>query len=167
MSLFAAADSWSAITGLAIASLLSIVTGIVAGFATTTLVHEWFHYLGARLTAGDYEIPKKMSLFVFDWSFPKNNLKQFYTMSIAGSFGGLAGIALLWLCIPTDTAGRAALVASGVASFAFAAVIEWPVLMRTRKTGDPLGELSKIDERVLMRATLTSALVGWFSWAMM
>ena len=166
-SLFAAADSWSAITGLAIASFLCIVTGIVAGFATTTLVHEWFHYLGARLCAGNYEIPKNMRLFVFDWSFPKNNLNQFYTMSIAGSIGGLVGIAILWLCIPTDTAGRAALVASGIASFAFAAVIEWPVIVRTRKTADPLGELSKIDESVLMRAVLTAALVGWLSWTML
>ena len=166
-SLFAAADSWSAITGLAIASLLCVITGIVAGFATTTLVHEWFHYLGARVSAGNYEIPKNLSLFVFDWSYPKNTLKQFYAMSIAGSIGSLVGIAILWLCIPTDTAGRAALVASGIASFAFAAVIEWPVLMRTRKTADPFGELSKIDESVLIRATLTAALVGWLSWTML
>jgi hypothetical protein len=165
-SLFAAADSWSTITGLAIASVLCVVTAIVAGFATTTLVHEWFHYLGARLCAGNYEIPSNMSLFVFDWSYPKNNLKQFYTMSIAGSIGGLVGIGILWLSVPTDTDGRAALVASGIASFAFAAVIEWPVLMRTRKTADPLGELSKINESVLIRAILTAALVGWLSWTM-
>src|SRR5262245_26244654 len=46
LSLFAAADSWSAISGLAIAGLLCVITGVLAGVTTATLVHEWFHFLG-------------------------------------------------------------------------------------------------------------------------
>ena len=43
LSLFAAADSWSTITGLGIATALCVVTGALAGITITTLGHEWFH----------------------------------------------------------------------------------------------------------------------------
>ena len=48
----------------------------------------------------------------------------------------------------------------------FAAIIEWPVLWRTRTSGDPFKELSKIDPAVLKRAALGSlaaGLVGWLA----
>ena len=48
LSAFAAADSWSMLSGLGIAGLLCVITGALAGVTTATLVHEWFHYLGAR-----------------------------------------------------------------------------------------------------------------------
>ena len=51
LSLFAAADSWSAISGLGIAGLLCVITGALAGITIPTLVHEWFHLLGAPLSS--------------------------------------------------------------------------------------------------------------------
>ena len=152
LCLFAASDSWSALTGWKLAALLSIVTGFAAGFAVTTVLHEWFHLLGARLSGGAYTIPQGVSFFVYDWKFDCNTVRQFYTMSLAGSIGGLLSVCLLAAAIAPDNAGRLSVVAGAVMSFTFGAIIEWPVLKRTRTSGQPVEELSKIDQSVLTRA---------------
>mgnify|MGYP001819703747 FL=1 len=165
--LFAAADSWSSLTGLAIAGLLAIITGALAGLTTVTLIHEWFHFIGAWWSGGAYTIPAKPGLFVYDWNFADNSVRQFKRMSVAGSVGGAIGVALLWLSVPADTSGRAALLGGGIASFAFAAAIEWPVLRRTRVSGDPLAELSKIDVGVLLRSLAVGVAAGVIAWSVL
>ena len=160
MSLFAAADSWSTLTGLGLASLLCVITGVVAGVTTSTLIHEWFHYLGAWLSGGVYDISDRRGLFVYDWNFSRSSLRQFFIMSIAGSVGGVFAIVLLWTSVPADTLGRAALRGGAIASFVFAAAIEWPVLRRTRVSGDPLAELAKIDQRVLSCSFVLAVTAG-------
>lgn len=160
LCLFAAADSWTAITGLAFASLLGVVTGLLAGLTMTTVIHEWFHLLGARVSGGAYNIPAKVGLFVYDWNFDSNSVKQFYIMSVAGSVGGALSVYLLWNSVPADTLGRASLRGAAVGAFVYAAIIEWPVLLRTRSSGLPLVELSKIDKQVLTRALIGAVVSG-------
>ena len=160
MSLFAAADSWSAVTGLGMASFLGVVTGVVAGVTTSTLIHEWFHYLGAWWSGGVYDISDRRGLFVYDWNFSRSSLRQFFIMSVAGSIGGAFAIVLLWTSVPADTLGRAALRGGVIASFVFAGAIEWPVLRRTRVSGDPLAELAKINQRVLSRSFVLAVIAG-------
>ena len=164
LCLFAAADSWFTLSGLGLAAALSILTGLAAGFVFTSEVHEWFHYLGAKFSGGNYSTPETMGLFVYDWDFEKSNVKQFFAMSVAGNIGGL--LALVWLAssIETDTVARSALIAGSVASVAFAAAIEWPVLWRTRESRAPFAELSKVDAGVLQRASMTSLGAGLLVW---
>jgi hypothetical protein len=116
--------------------------------------------LGARFSGAVYDIPPKPGLFVFDWDFSSNGMRQFYIMSVAGNVGGALGVLLLWSWVPTDTWGRAALLGGGVAGFIYGAVIEWPVLRRTRTSADPLAELSKIDQGVLLRSLVISVVAG-------
>lgn len=167
LAVFAAADSWSAVTGLQFAAFLAVIAAIVTGVTSTTLIHEWFHFLGAWVSGGRYGIPSNNGLFVFDWHYSNNSLKQFYTMSLAGSLGSVVGIALLWMAVPTDTTARAALTAAGIASMAYGACIEWPVLKRTQASGDPLAELSKINTGVLTRSFVIATAVGLIAlWAL-
>ncbi len=160
LSSFAAADSWSTISGLGIAGLLSVVTGALAGVTITTLIHEWFHYLGARQSGGQFDIPSHQGLFLYDWDFANNSLRQFLVMSVAGTIGGFFAVFLLWTSVPADTWGRAALRGGAIASVVFAAYIEWPVIRRTRRGGDPLAELSKIDQRLLSRSFVVASVAG-------
>lgn len=159
LGLFAAADSWVLLSGLGLASALSVVTGILAGLVVANLVHEWFHYLGAKFSGGSYDIPTKLGLFVYDWHFDRNSTAQFFTMSVAGTVGGVLALLLVFLTVPPDTLGRVAVYAGVIAGFVFAAIIEWPVLRRVRFGGDPLTELAKIDQRVL-RTAFTGATVA-------
>ncbi len=158
--LFAAAESWQQLSGLGIATLLAILSGAAAGFATTNFIHEWSHLLGAVVAGGRYKIPDKVGMFVYDWDFEANNNPQFFTMSIAGSVGGVISVIVLWQALDLSSAGQMAVIAGAIASFIFGAIIEWPVLLRTRRSGEPLVELSKIDPGVLLRATLGSGAGG-------
>lgn len=160
LALFAAADSWHTLTGLELAVMLSVITGLLAGAAIPTLVHEWFHYFGARFSGGKYTIPQPLGLFVYDWDFAANSTRQFFIMSLGGTLGSLIAIYLLFQALPADTAGRAALLAASVGSLGFAGAIEWPVLLRTRKSGEPLTELSKVDLGVLRRSAAIGGIVG-------
>ena len=160
LSLFAAADSWSTITGLGIATVLCVVTGALAGITLTTLVHEWFHYLGARYSGAAYDIPHKQGLFLYNWDFTHNSVRQFLIMSVAGSVGGILALSILWISVPADSWGRAALQGGAIASVVFAAFIEWPVIRRVRISRDPLAQLSKIDQRVLSRSFVVSSIAG-------
>ncbi len=160
LSLFAAADSWSAITGLGIATVLCIVTGALAGITMTTLVHEWFHYWGARYSGAAYDIPHKQGLFLYNWDFTHNSVRQFIIMSVAGSVGGILALSILWSAVPADSWGRAALQGGAIASVVFAAFIEWPVIRRVRISRDPLAEMSTIDQRVLSRSFVVSSIAG-------
>lgn len=166
LCLFAATDSWSALTGWKLAVVLSVITGFGSGLATTTVLHEWFHLLGARMSGGVYEIPPSPSFFVYDWKFEQNSTNQFFTMSVAGSVGGLLAVWLLATSVVPDNPGRIAVVAGAVMSFALGSIIEWPVLRRTLSSGQPLEELSKIDQGVLTRAViggvLAAALTFWW-----
>lgn len=152
--LFAAADSWSELTGLAIANILAIIAGLLAGAASTTILHEWSHLAGAYVSGADYRVRAKPGVFVFDWDFERNSANKFLTMSRAGTLGSLLAVVLLWLAIPTDTSGRTALLAAAVGSTVYALRIEWPVIRRTQISGNPLAELSRIDASVLRRAGL-------------
>jgi hypothetical protein len=160
LSLFAAADSWSTVTGLGIATVLCVVTGALAGITMTTLVHEWFHYLGARYSGAAYDIPHKQGLFLYNWDFTHNSVRQFLIMSVAGSVGGILALSILWTSVPADSWGRAALQGGAIASVVFAAYIEWPVIRRVRISRDPLAQLSKIDQRVLSRSFAVSSTAG-------
>lgn len=160
LCLFAAADSWTAVTGLAFASALGVITGLIAGVVMTSVVHEAFHLLGAQVSGGAYKIPPNVGIFLYDWQFERNSVDQFFVMSIAGSVGGAVAVLLLWNSVPADTLGRATLRGAAVAAFVYAAIIEWPVLQRTRRSREPLAELSKIDEKVLLRALYGALIAG-------
>ena len=157
---FAAADTWSTLSGLLIADLLCVITAALAGITITTLAHEWFHYFGARFSRAHINIPTRQGLFVYLWDFDRNSTGQFLIMSIAGSIGGALAVILLWTTVPADTLARAVLRSAAVASFVYSAMIEWPVIKRARLSGDPLAELSQIDKRLLSRSFLVASVSG-------
>lgn len=152
LSLWAAADASQAVTGLALSKLLSVGMAIVAAVVFSTAVHEWCHFLGAKFSGAAYTLPTTLGLFVFNFDFERNSLAQFYTMSRAGQAGSWLAVLLLYLAVPLDTAGRVMLVCAAIGSAVFAGLIEWPVLRRTRLSGNPLLELARIDRAVLYRS---------------
>jgi hypothetical protein len=164
LALWAAADTWYLTTGLGLANFLSVSTAAVAGAVVSTLIHEWFHYAGAKFSAAQYRIPEKAGLFVYDWDFGANSEQQFYTMSYAGQLGSLLAVVLLVMLVPVDNSGRAMLIAAAIGSGVFGASIEWPVLKRTRISHNPLAELAKITPEVFKRSLgigVAAALIIW------
>ena len=157
LSLFAAAVSWSAVSGLGLASLLSVATGALAGITLSTLVHEWFHYAGARYAGASFAVPEKLGLFLYDWHFDKNDRHQFLIMSVAGSVGGFLSLLFLWYAVPTANWGGAALRGGVIASIVFAAMVEWPIVRQVRRGADPFSELANIPGRLQRCFVIASA----------
>ncbi len=167
-TMWAAADSWYLLTGLAIANALAVITALLAGVTITSVVHEWSHFAGARFSNSSYSIPKKFGTFVYDFDFEKNSLRQFNIMSCAGQVGSWATVIALLMLIPMDNSSRIMLVAGAVGSAVFGAIVEWPVLLRTQQSGQPLQELSKINRQVLKRSGIgatASVLAIWLLFA--
>lgn len=164
LALWAAADSWYLLTGLSIANVLSVAAAVLAGAVVSTLIHEWCHFFGAIFSGASYNIPAKLGLFVFDYDFEKNSVKQFLSMSIGGQIGGLLAVLLLYFSLPMDNSGRVMLICAAIGSAVFAGLIEWPVIMRARVSGQPQQELGKIDKAGLFRSLrwgLGVAIVLW------
>ncbi len=163
-SVWAAADAWQAVTRLPAAGVLSVLAALPAGFVFATLVHEWGHFTGARVSGARYTVPARVGLYAFDYDFGANSVPQFLAMSWGGQAGGVVAVLLLVVALPLDTAGRCMVVASAVGSFFFAGMIEWPVIARVRRSGNPLGELSRIDRGVIRRSAATGAVAVAAAW---
>jgi len=165
LALYAIADAWQSLSGVALAGLYAMVTGVLAGAALSVTTHEWFHYLGARLAGGRYTRVTQPGLFVYNWDFNANNTRQFLLMSVAGSVGSVAALWLIAATLPADTSGRIAVQAAAWGNLAFAASIEWPVLARVCRGDAPLAALGRIDRWVVQRSALagvvTALLAAW------
>ena len=163
-TLWTATDTWYLITGFGIAETLNVVVAAITGAITTSVVHEWFHFAGARLAGAHYTVPDRFGLFVYDFDFEQNDLGQFNRMSIAGQLGSWASVLMFWNVLPMDTPGRVMLVGGAVASAIFAGMIEIPVVRRAQASGDPRGELARIDLGVLRRSALGGISGGLLLW---
>lgn len=159
-SMWAATDAWQAVTQLPLANVLSILTAVIAGITVSTVIHEWFHFAGAKLGGSSYTIPSKTGLFIYDYDYTNSTVRQFYIMSLAGQLGSVVAIIGLYWLIPTDTSGRFMLIAAAIGSALFGGAIEWPVMLRTRHSHNPLAELSKITPGVFGRSLSFGAISG-------
>lgn len=157
--LFATAEQLYATAGGLIALLLAVAAGALFGLLLSLLVHEWSHYAGARLAAGQILPVTRRRLFVFNWDFSHNGPRQFMAMSYAGTAGSLLSLVLLVLLLSPPSPGGAAAIAASAGSLAFAAVIEWPVLLRVHRGAPPLEALQGIGRNTLLIAAAVSALV--------
>ena len=131
LSLFAAAEAWASVSGLALASGLSVVDGLLVGAATGALLHEWGHFAGARLAGGHAPLkPIGGFLPIFDFDYPNNDARSFRWMSIGGNAADISVVLIFFFALPLESAGSAALVAGAFGFAVFAAAIEFPVIKK-------------------------------------
>ncbi len=164
VGLWAAADSWYTRTDMPLANGISMALAALAGLAVATVVHEWFHLMGAQMAGAVFRIPDKLGLFIYDYDFSSNSLGQFNTMSVAGQLGSWVAVVLLFMSVPLDNAGRAMLGSGALGGAVFAGVIELPPLLRAQASGNPLAELSKINGRVLGTAGVAGVMAAAATW---
>jgi hypothetical protein len=165
LSLFAAAATWATVSGLAIARLLSVVDGLLVGAATAALLHEWGHFVGARLAGGHAPLkPIRGFLPIFDFDYENNDARAFEWMSVGGNLGDIGVVLIFFLALPLESAGNAALVAGAFGFAVFAGGIEFPVIRKARAgmSGiEALGTLPKDFFRRYSRWGMGAALVAF------
>lgn len=152
LSIWAGAEAWSRQSGLGLAALLSVLGGFVVGGLVTALLHEWGHFVGARLSGAVAPIaPAKnlVPLFLFDMD--RSGDAPFRAMSVGGSVGHWSAAFGLFYLLPGSTAGEVAIQAASFGFAVFASVVEVPVL-RLAFAGVPPGKaLGTITQERLRR----------------
>ncbi len=154
LSLFAAAEAWASISGLAFASLLATVDGLLVGLATCAIAHEWGHFAGARLGGGHAPLKPISGFFpVFDFDYQHNDKRAFDWMSLGGNLAHWAVPLVYLLALPMDGPGAAALVAGAVGFAVFSSLVEVPVIRRSRSGMGSLAALGTIPKDFVSRYT--------------
>jgi hypothetical protein len=165
LSLFAAAEAWAATSELALATLLSVVDGLLVGAAIAGLLHEWGHFAGARLAGGHAPLkPIRGFLPIFAFDYKNNDARAFDWMSIGGNVGDIGVVLLFFVALPLSSPGATALIAGAFGFAVFAGAIEFPVIKNARAgmTGiEALGTIPKGFFRRYSRWGMVAALVAF------
>ncbi len=170
LTLFAAAESWLLLTDMALARVFALLAGLIAGLALAQLVHEWGHYLGARLSGATVPMKPEPALLAYDFDFQANSPRQFLWMSVGGSLGNIVAILLVCWLIPLDYPHRVAMLAATVGAAVFVAVLEWPIINHARRHQDPMGALvhqfgdglAPVFRRSISAGVLAAVLLYWW-----
>lgn len=163
LAIWGGADAWAGISGLHLAVFASVGTGIAAGWIIASLLHEWGHYAGAKLSgaAAPRIAPTGFSFFRYRFDLKNNSLEQFTYMSIGGNLAHWGLFLALLMLLPLETAGQAAIAGAALAFALFASIIEWPIIARTQR-GDvqPTEAFTHIDEAFIRRHYLIGGIGG-------
>ena len=144
LTLFGAAHTWAAATGLPLAVGNSVAAAFLAGMVLSPLFHEWGHFAGARLSGAVSPVLEKpyRLFFMFRFDMQANDTRQALWRSWGGQVGsGLLAVAIL-LLVPMDSFASAMLLATAVGVAFNASLFEIPVILRTRAGADFETELN-------------------------
>ena len=163
LALWGGADAWATTSGLAVALVTSVGSALIAGWIIASLMHEWGHYLGAKLSRSKAPRIKAPGLLFFRYNFDlvNNSLGQFTSMSVAGSLAHWGVFAAALLLLPMATLAQTAFISSTFAFAIFASIVEWPIIARTslRKI-QPLQAFAHIDGTFLLRHQVYGGVAG-------
>lgn len=153
LSIFAAAESWATVSRLGFATFLSVVDGLLVGAATNALIHEWGHFIGARLGGGHAPLkPLAKFLPLYDFDYANNDGRAFLWMSYGGNFAHAALVLVYFSLIHTPgREGTAALVAGAFGFAVFSSLVEIPVIQQARRGVPGLEALGVIPKDFVNR----------------
>ncbi len=144
LTAWGAADSWAISSSLLLAQGVAIINGAIAAYVMTNVLHEWGHFLGARMTAAYSPVViEPRGFFMFRYDYDKNNDRQFLAMSLGGIIAPFVLLALILLLVPIDNPGRAALLAMTIAQTITVCTFEMPVMIRTYRGMQPKAALDQ------------------------
>lgn len=152
LSLFAGAEGWATVSPLKIASLLSVVDGLLVGVATGALVHEWGHFVGARLGGGHAPLkPLKQFLPLYDFDYANDDGRGFLWMSYGGNIAHAALVLLYLGFVWTGSVGTVALVSGAFGFAVFSSLVEIPVIQQARRGVPGMEALAVIPKDFVSR----------------
>lgn len=161
LTLWGAADTWFAATGLFLAGLVSVLNGVAAGVALALLAHEWGHFAGARLSGGTAPTTRfTRFLPLFHLDMGKSDPSTFRAMSVGGNVAHWLAVIAFAALVPIDSPGRVALVSAVFGFAVFASTTELPIIRRAYAGVDPVACFEGLDREKLRRNQWIGAAAG-------
>ena len=156
MSIWGVSDYWAAESGLVLALGLALINSIVAGTIIASILHEWGHFLGARLSGSNAPLLEKtFSFFFFNFKDEGNSKGQFLKMSLGGPIANWALVVGFFFLLPLETWSQILLLATLLSIAVSVSIFEVPVMLRIQQ-----GEPSVIIQRRLEEAGSTPRNIG-------
>ena len=148
LTLWGASDYWAAESGLILALTLALINSIVAGTIVASILHEWGHFLGARLSGSEAPLLEKtFSFFFFNFKDEGNTKSQFLKMSLGGPLANWSLVIAFFFLLPLETWSQVLFLATLLSTAVSVSIFEVPVMLRFRE-----GEPSEIIQKRLEEA---------------
>jgi len=160
LSLFAAADAWSAVVPGALPATLAVVDGVLAALVAGYAAHEWGHLAGARLAGAAVSLGGPTDLQLFRFDLEESDLRAFRWMSAGGNAAPWLLVGLLGASLPLTTPGQVALFATSLAGVVFVNLVELPVLARTFSGVAPRAALDAVGPRTFVASGAAAGATG-------
>ncbi len=150
-------NSWYAATGSTLSLIVAWVATFIMAFLFTYLVHEWGHYLGARLAGADIPLGPANGILLGLFDNAAHSRRQFQWMAMGGEVGYLLPaavlIALFWNWVPLQG------LALGAAAFIVQALyVDVPILWKIHRGADIQATL---DAGLTPKVILSKTAIGW------
>ena len=148
LSLWGVSDYWANETDLTLAHGLALINSLVAGTIIASILHEWGHFLGARLSRSNAPLLEKtFSFFFFNFKDEGNTKSQFLKMSLGGPIANWSLVIAFFFLLPLETWSQILLLATMLSIAVSVSIFEIPIMFRLRE-----GEPSAIIQRRLEEA---------------
>tara|TARA_R110002110_G_scaffold205066_7_gene417318 strand:+ start:475918 stop:476469 length:552 start_codon:yes stop_codon:yes gene_type:complete len=119
------------------------VWSFACGLALSHIIHEWGHYLGARISGSKLSIKKRMAPLFFDFDYSANNARQYLYLSIGGLLGNIVLLLALLLWMPLTSLASVSLLAAVLGQLIYVLILELPISLGILAGRDPLTVLSQ------------------------
>ena len=137
LSLWGVSDYWAAESELILALGLALINSVVAGTIIASILHEWGHFLGARLSGSNAPLLEKtFSFFFFNFKDEGNTKSQFLQMSLGGPLANWSLVIGVFLLLPLETWSQILLIATMLSIAVSVSIFEVPIMLRL-KDGEP------------------------------
>ena len=156
LTLWGASDFWAAESELILALTLALINSIVAGTIVASILHEWGHFLGAKLSGSNAPLLEKtFSFFFFNFKDEGNTKGQFLKMSLGGPIANWSLVVAFFFLLPLETWSQVLFLATLLSIAVSVSIFEVPVLLRIRE-----GEPSVIIQKRLEEAGSSPRNIG-------
>ena len=145
LTLFGAAHTWASVSGWPLATVTGVAAALIAGVVISAIAHEWGHFAGSALSGSRYKVARKPFNYFFMFSFdtPANTTRQALWLSWGGQAGSWGVFVAILALVPMDSWASAALAATLLGQALNASIFEFPVIFRTRQSGEFEQELAR------------------------
>ena len=137
LTLWGVSDYWAAESELILALGLALINSVVAGTIIASILHEWGHFLGARLSGSNSPLLEKtFSFFFFNFKDEGNTKSQFLQMSLGGPLANWSLVIGVFFLLPLETWSQILLIATMLSIAVSVSIFEVPIMLRL-KDGEP------------------------------